>query len=183
MNFMAPIYPQPLGSGTPTGTVTFLDGGVSIGTGALSGGTATLTTASRSPSTHTITAIYSGDSNFQGCSTPALSQTVNQAASSTTVTSTANPAVFDQLLTFTATVAASAPATGMPTGTVTFLDGGVSIGTGTLSNGTATFTTASLSVAAHRHRGYGGDANFTAPTSANFLQTVNPANTTTTVTS
>ena len=47
-----------------TGTVTFDDAGTSIGTGSVSGGTATLSTTVLSPGTQTVTAFYSGDSNF-----------------------------------------------------------------------------------------------------------------------
>jgi len=46
------------------------------------------------------------------------------------LTSILNPSSLDQSVTFTATVAAVAPATGTPTGTVTFLDGTTTLGTG-----------------------------------------------------
>lgn len=53
--------------GMPTGTVTFKDGSTTLASGvALSGGMATFTTSSLSIGTHTITAVYSGDSNFNG---------------------------------------------------------------------------------------------------------------------
>ena len=48
-------------AGTPTGTVTFLDGTTTLGTANLSGSptaTATLTVASLSPGSHTIRARY-----------------------------------------------------------------------------------------------------------------------------
>ena len=52
-------------SGTPAGTVTFFDNGVSIGTGALnSGASATLSTSSLAAGTHPITATYGGGSEF-----------------------------------------------------------------------------------------------------------------------
>jgi hypothetical protein len=63
-------------AGTPTGSVTFLDGTTPIGSGALSGGTATYTTSSLTVGTHSITAIYSGDANFSGSSSGATSQVV-----------------------------------------------------------------------------------------------------------
>src|SRR5205814_1115709 len=92
----------------------------------------------------------------------------------TAVTSSANPSVFGQSVTFTATVTATAPGTGTPTGTVVFRDGGTPIGTNTLSSGQATFTTSSLSAASHTITVvYNGDANFNTSTSPNFTQTVN----------
>src|SRR5262249_57419733 len=91
-----------------------------------------------------------------------------------TVTSSVNPLVFGQAVTFTATVSAVAPGAGTPTGTVTFKDGAISIGSGTLSAGSATFSTSSLSVGTHTVTvSYAGDTNLTASTSANLLQTVN----------
>jgi Bacterial Ig-like domain (group 3)/Bacterial Ig-like domain (group 1) len=54
-------------AGTPTGTVTFKDGSATLASGvALSGGVATFSTSSLSIGTHTITAVYSGDSNLNG---------------------------------------------------------------------------------------------------------------------
>ncbi len=50
---------------TPTGTVTFLDGATTIGTASVSGGTATLTISTLAAANHSITATYSGDSQFQ----------------------------------------------------------------------------------------------------------------------
>ncbi len=63
----------------PTGTVTFFDGTSTttpIGTATLTGSVATLTTSSLAIGTHTITAVYSGDTNFVTASSPALLQTV-----------------------------------------------------------------------------------------------------------
>jgi sugar lactone lactonase YvrE len=51
-------------AGSPTGTVTFMDGTTELGTGNVSGGTATYTTSSLAVGTHTITAVYSGDDGF-----------------------------------------------------------------------------------------------------------------------
>ena len=119
-------------SGTPTGTVTFKDGATTLGTGTLSGGVATFATSSLAIGGHTVTAVYGGDTNFTGSTSPGLTQTVNQGATTTSLGSSANPSVFGQSVTFTATVAAASPASGTPTGTVTFKDGATTLGTGTL---------------------------------------------------
>src|SRR5205814_888949 len=127
---------------------------------------------------------YSGDTNFNASSSSNFTQTVNKANTSSAVTSSVNPSVFGQAVTFTATVTATAPGTGTPTGTVIFRDGGTPIGTNTLSSGQATFTTSSLSAASHTITVvYNGDANFNTSTSPNLTQTVNNANTTTAITS
>ena len=67
-------------------------------------------------------------------------------------------------MTFTATVVNSSPGGGTPTGTVTFMDGTTTLGTGTLSTTdgvtTATFTTTALAVGSHSITAvYGGDTD------------------------
>jgi CSLREA domain-containing protein len=64
------------GAGTPTGTVTFLDGSTPLGTGTLSGGVVTLTTSSLAAGTHSITAAYGGDANFLASTSSPLTQLV-----------------------------------------------------------------------------------------------------------
>jgi hypothetical protein len=99
----------------------------------------------------------------------------------TTVASSANPAVFGQPVTLTATVS-NALAT--PTGTVDFVDTttGTPLGSATLANGTASVTTAALSVGAHTITAtYRGGTGF-ACSSGSLGQTVNPDGTTTTLT-
>lgn len=58
-------------TGTPTGTVDFRDGTADLGSATLdSTGAATLTIASLALGSHSITAVYGGDINFTGCTTP-----------------------------------------------------------------------------------------------------------------
>lgn len=69
------------GSATPTGTVTFKDGSTTLGTGAVgSNGKATLATSALSQATHSLTAVYGGDSTFSGSTSSALSQVVQAGA-------------------------------------------------------------------------------------------------------
>ncbi|MGO9914629.1 MAG: beta strand repeat-containing protein, partial [Isosphaeraceae bacterium] len=186
VTFTATVAATGSGAGNPTGTVTFDDGSTTLGTGTLSTSngvtTATYTTAALSVGAgQEITAVYSGDPNFAASTSAALSQTVNQAATTTTVKSSTDPSVYGQSVTFTATVAPTSPGAGNPTGTATFKDGSTTLGSGTLStsNGvtTATFTTASLSDGAGQEitAVYSGDPNFTTSTSPPLSQTVNPS--------
>ena len=122
-------------TGVPTGVVTFEDGSSMLGTMALSGGTASLSTTSLTLGNHTISAVYGGDADFDGSTSDAFAQTVGQASTTTTVTSLANPTVFGQSATFTATVNAVTPGSGTPTGTVTFLDSGSMLGTSNFFSG------------------------------------------------
>src|SRR5882757_4784042 len=170
------------GSGTPTGTVTFNDGATVLGPGTLSGGTATLTTSGLGAGVHSITAVYDGDASFASSTSPVLMQTVNKAASSTSVVSSNSASNRGAAVTFTATVTSSA--TGTPTGTVTFQDAATTLGPGTLSGGTATFTTSGLGTGAHSITAiYGGDANFTGSTSPILTQTIGKAASSTAVAS
>jgi hypothetical protein len=63
-------------AGIPTGTVNFLDGTTPLGPGTLSGGVATLTTTSLAVGTHSISAVYSGGTNFVAATSAALTQCV-----------------------------------------------------------------------------------------------------------
>jgi hypothetical protein len=169
-------------SGTPAGSVDFLDGVTTIGTGTLDGaGVATLSTSSLSVATHPITAHYIGNASYATSTSGAVSQVVNQGATSTALVSATNPSVFGESVTLTATVSATAPATGTPAGNVDFLDGATSIGTGTLDGaGVATLSTSSLAVATHPITAhYIGNASYAASTSGAVSQVVNPGATST----
>ncbi|HVZ51555.1 MAG TPA: Ig-like domain repeat protein [Pseudolabrys sp.] len=167
------------GAGTPTGTVNFMDGANSIGTGSLTGGIATLTTASLAVGGHAITAVYGGDASFAASQSFGASQTVSAGPTTTALSTLFNPSVFGQSLTFTATVSAASPASGTPTGTVSFKDGATTLGTGTLSGGAATLQTSALSVGSHTITAvYGGDSDFVTSTSTGVVQTVNKGATT-----
>ena len=97
-----------------------------------------------------------------------MNQTVNQDVTATKVTSSANPSVFGQSVTFTATVKAASPGSGTPTGTVTFYDGSTKLYSATLGEtGTASFMISTLSVGSHSIKVvYSGDADFKTSTSA-----------------
>lgn len=171
------------GSLTPTGTVTFNDGSIALGSVALdTTGQAALTTSALGVGTRSITATYSGDSNYAGSTSAPVSVTVTPASTTTTLSSSANPSVAGQSVTFTATVSSSS---GTPTGTVTFGDGGSTLGTGALNaSGMATFSTSALSVRTHSITAtYGGDTKFATSTSSTLVQSVGQASTTSLTTS
>ena len=115
-----------------------------------------------------------------------VSQTVNKASTTTTISSTPNPSAFGQVVTFTATVAAVSPGAGAPTGTVNFLEGSTTLASSVALNGSdqATFTTSSLALGTHTVTAdYSGDTDFqtSSPTTA-VVQTVGAGATTTVVT-
>ncbi|HWC16420.1 MAG TPA: Ig-like domain-containing protein, partial [Terriglobales bacterium] len=166
----------------PTGNVTFCDGGtdsdcsggsklgtatvITFGTGEEFFHQATLSTAALSAGSHQIQAFYSGDNVFASSSSAVVTQVVQETTSpfptTTTVTSSLNPSVAGQAVTFTAAI--TSVESGVPTGIVQFLDGTSVLGTAELdSTSQATFAISTLSIGTHAiQAAYGGDTNFAA---------------------
>ena len=61
-----------------SGTVTFMADGAILGNESLGGGTASLSTAALTAGSHSLTAVYAGDANYQGATSPAVTQVVTQ---------------------------------------------------------------------------------------------------------
>ena len=168
-------------SGTPTGTVTFMNGTAVLGSATLAGGVATSTTTTLAVGTESITAVYGGNATFSGSTSAVLSQVVSRAPSTVALTSALNPSTYGQSVTFTATVSASS---GYPTGTVTFKNGTAVLGSATLAGGVATFTTTTLAVGTGSIIAvYGGDTTFSSSTSAVLSQVVSQGPSTVVLTS
>ena len=72
VTFTAAVTPS-----AASGTVTFKDGATTLGTGSVSGGVATFSTSLLSAGTHSITAIYDGDTSYYPSTSSPLTQTVN----------------------------------------------------------------------------------------------------------
>jgi subtilase family serine protease len=161
--------------GTPTGTVTFLANGVVLGQGTLNHGTAAFASASLAPGGYSITAVYSGDSSYQGGSSYPLFQLVSATDTTVDLSSSANPAVVGQGITFSAAVAPVAPGRGVPTGLVYFLLGGSTVGVAALVNGTASYSAAPGAGTVGVVAIYTGDGHFRASSSSTLTQVVNPA--------
>jgi hypothetical protein len=163
-------------AGTPIGTVFFSDGTTLLGSAPLdSSGRATLQT-SLFVGTHALTASFFGVSGFAASDSAAVAVTVNPAATTLTLGSSVNPAGTGQAVTFTARVAAVAPGAGTPTGTVTFQDGNVVLGTVAVgTGGTATFTTSFAATGGHPITAiYSGNATFVGSSQA-LTEQVNAA--------
>ena len=177
VTFTATIAPVAPGMGNPDGQVTFSDGGTTLGTVTVNTatGTATFTTSSLALGKHTITASYGGSTGYAPSSSAVLTQTVIY-ADTTTLVSSLNPSPVGGSVTFTATVAAASNTPGgiNPTGTITFYDGATALKTVNLAgNETATYSTATLSAAAHAITAvYSGNANFITTTSPVLTQNV-----------
>ena len=181
MTFTATVTADPPGAGTPTGTVTFQDGGVDIAgcvNQALLAGSATCAVTYAGAGSHSITAIYNGDADFNPSTSAPIIQTVDRDPTTTSLNSSVNPSVAGRRVTFTATVTASPPGSGTPTGTVTFQDGGVNIAgcvNQALVAGIATCNTTFAVVGSHSVTAvYTGDPNFLTSTSVSVTELILP---------
>lgn len=178
VTFTATVSESPAGSVAPTGTVSFFDGAAKLGTSALTSNlTATFVTSSLALGSHSITASYSGDTNFSGSTSGVLVESIVQptpTATATTISSSANPQALGASVTFTATVKPSSSAAPSPTGSVEFFDGATALGKSNLtSNLTATYTTSSLALGNHSiTAAYSGDTNFATSTSAVLTESI-----------
>ena len=139
--------------GTPEGTIDW----------APTFKTVSLTTSSLALGSHSITAVYSGDSNYASSTSATLDEEVKREADVTLTSSASTPAAGDSL-TFTATVspAEGQPSGGQIAGAVEFLDGATVLCTASVnSSGAASFTTSALAAGTHAITAdYGGDDDF-----------------------
>ena len=170
--------------GTPTGTVTFtIDGHAQAPVPlAVVGGLdeAQFATSTLTAGQHSVTAAYSGDTHVSSSSGSLPSQVVNGPtlkASTTTLSSSANPSTVGQQVTFTAVVSA-ASYQGTPTGTVTFtIDGHAQAPVQLAVVGgqdEATFTTSTLTAGQHSvTAAYSGDTHVSSSTGSLPTEVVN----------
>ena len=143
-----------------SGTITFYDGAAILAVVPASSNAAVFSTASLPIGVHSIKACFTSALNSSNtynflntCSAPQLETiTLPSTANGTTtvLTSSLNPSVVGQSVTFTATAATTGSFVITPTGTVTFYDGTNNIGSGILTNGVATLTTSTLAAGLHQ---------------------------------
>jgi hypothetical protein len=163
-------------SPAPTGTVSFKVDGVADGSPvALSSGTASVNVTESVTGTHTLSATYSGDANYNPAGPVSRTYTVTAAAKPTKIalTSSANPAEYCQSVDFTVSVSGASGVT--PTGTVSLKRGATVLASADLSKGVAMLSTASSALAVGTNlltASYTGDSKNAASTSASFSQLV-----------
>jgi hypothetical protein len=149
VTFTATVSAVPTNAGTPTGMVTFQDGGSVVWQAPLnSSGAASFNATSLAPGSHNIVATYASDTQF-AATTESTVQVV-QNGTSTALTSSSNPASFGQPIIFDATVTAANGAPGIPSGSVIFKEGSTVLGAATLNSaGHALFSYSALSIGSH----------------------------------
>lgn len=158
------VTPRAL-AGPPTGSVGLFVDGKSVETAALSGGQS-IFHATLAPGTHAVSATYSGDASYPGCS-GSLTQIVTAGASALTLAGSAPSSVYGQPVTFTASLADRTAA-----GFAHFADAGNSLGSLPLVDGAASLTVV-LPAGTHTITAvWSGDG-----TSAHVLHTIDKAST------
>jgi hypothetical protein len=89
--------------------------------------------------------------------------------------SSSNPSKHGKPVVFTATVTMSIAKALQPSGSVSFYDGTTLLGSATIANGQASFTTSSLAVGQHTIGAhYGGDDSYNQNDAAPITQVVTP---------
>ena len=140
-------------SGTPTGTLVFMDGATVLDTETLVAGTASFSTPSLSSGSHSIVAQYQGTTTFNPSASQPQTITVGKTETTTSLVPSATSVTSGQTVSFTATVSPFSA-----TGTVTFLDRSTTLATESLAGGTASFSTSVLTAGDHIITAqYGGD--------------------------
>jgi hypothetical protein len=180
VTYTATVSPIPDG-----GTVTFTEGGTTIfGCAAVSvnpsTGKATCNQTYGSAGSHAIRASYNGDTNYGASSSSGLDQVVqspNVISTGTALSSSGNPSIAGQQVTFTATVSPVPDG-----GTVIFEDGGSSIsgcgGSVNTTTGKVACTTTYTVAGSHTIQAYyTGDAGYQYSLSPTLIQIVNPSGT------
>jgi hypothetical protein len=140
-----------------------------IATPPLVGNTATFTTSSLAVGVHDIVAVFHGNSIYAPSQSGGTILNILQGQSATIqLTAAPDPPTFGQAVTLRAALTGNY---GTPTGSVTFLDSGQNIGTATLVNGVASFTTSTLAVGSHNIQvSYSG--NYPSQTSTSITVTI-----------
>jgi hypothetical protein len=158
-------------AGTPAGKIEYLNATTVLATLRLTSGSAKYTTSKLPTGANSITAVYEGDSNDRGSASAPVGQFV-LATTTTALSSTPNPSAYGQPVVFTATVTSKIDAP--PDGeTISFVKGKTILGTGSLTGGSASFTTSMLKVGTTSVTAlYGGDSNFAGSTSTPVKQAV-----------
>jgi sugar lactone lactonase YvrE len=157
----------------PTGTVTFMSSNILLCSGTLDGeGRVSCAASSLAVGSDSITATYTGDPNNTASNSNPVSITVQQAPTTTVLSSSQNPLLTLAPVVISATVTNGS--TQSSTGLVTFTQDSAVIGVGALdATGSASISIPSLTVGTHTFlAAYAGDGLDVASSAAPLTQTV-----------
>ena len=174
------------GGPAPTGTVQFFDGATLLGSVAVTqAGSASLSVTTLAPGAHSLTAVYSGDTDNATSTSVALPESIQPIGTITTLGADVDPLQAGATVHLAAIVTMSPGATpvGALTGTVTFSDGNAVLGTAAVNaSGQATLAATALTVGLHPITAqFGGSTNYAVSTSSPLSETVQQTATVTTL--
>jgi len=173
VHFTATVSAVAPAAGQPDGNVTFIADGNSIGTAPVISGVATLAISNLAAGSHSIASTFTGNGNFLNSVSNTIALVTAKGTTKTDLAADHQSSVYGQVVRFTATISAVAPAAGQPGGNVTFLADGNAIGTVPVVNGTAAFETALLHAGSRSITAtYSGDANFNVSTASAMQQSI-----------
>jgi phosphodiesterase/alkaline phosphatase D-like protein len=167
-----------------TGQVTFKDNGSNMAgcvSLELTIGNVDCVTDALPPSgtAHSITAVYSGDSNYASSTSAAVTHTVDRAATTLQITTSPDPIVYGQTLHVDVSVTSGVL---LPNGSVILTVDSSPAQTSSLASGHAIFSVNDLAAGPHTlHAAYNGATNF-APSYHDQVQNIGKANTAVTLT-
>lgn len=176
ISMIATVTPATSNGTAPTGTVQLLDGTTVVGTANWQAGNIQFPVTYTAVGTHSLTVVYSGDSNYAGSTSAVLVEQVKNMATGMIVVDV-NPSGVGTPVTFTATVFQSAA-----TGTIQFVDlsnNSAPLGTVPLTGSKASLTISTLTAGSHNVvANYSGDTNYVGFATSYLTQVVKPATTT-----
>lgn len=161
ISFTATVTPAATGIAPVSGTVQFFDGATPLGTATLAGGSAVFSTSLLSSNaTHSISAVYTGDTIYGGSTSQAIPLSPTKTATVAALTATPSTATTGTAITLS-TIVTPTVNNVLPTGTVLFTTGNVSLCTTTLSAGAASCSVTTLPTGTSNVQStYLGDANY-----------------------
>jgi subtilase family serine protease len=171
VTFTAQVAPVQSGSAAVTGMVEFNLPGLTIGSANVVNGQAQFTTSQLNGGNQTLTAVYSGDTNY-GTSSGSFTEAISPLSTTTTLASSIPTVGEGGGATFTAQISSAQMGPAQPTGSVSFSVNGQVVSTIPVANGQAQTsigfgTAGSIPVQA----AYTGDQNYS-PSSGTVTETV-----------
>jgi hypothetical protein len=158
-------------TGTPAGSVQFLDGSTVLQTVPLKEGQAIFKTSALTAGPHALTAAYLGNINPGSSQSQVVTQTVINATTTVSISSSPNPSSIGEMVKFSAIVRPTPDG-----GSVTFKDGTVTVGMSPVTNGVAEWSTSALSLGQHAITAvFSGSGTENGSTSPVLKQTVETA--------
>jgi hypothetical protein len=130
-----------------TGSIVFMDGSATLGTAILNAGKASFASSTLAVGSHSLRAVYSGDSLNATSTSAALAETVSASATTTSLTLAQTAVTANAMATVNVRIASTGTT---PSGTVTLRSGGTVLATGTVANAAPGAGYATLSFSAGR---------------------------------